>query len=69
MLHDLDAELNAEGTSLVFAELKDRVREKLERYELIGHLDPGHFFPTLDSALEAYRRETGAVWTSSAGAP
>ena len=46
MLADLDEELNAAGTSLVFAELKDPVRAKLERYELIGPLDPDHFFPT-----------------------
>jgi high affinity sulfate transporter 1 len=56
MLADLDAELNARGTALVFAELKDPVRAKLERYELIGPLDPRHFFPTLDSALDAFRR-------------
>ena len=49
MLADLDEELNAAGTSLVFAELKDPVRAKLERYELIGPLDPDHFFPTLDA--------------------
>jgi MFS superfamily sulfate permease-like transporter len=54
MLLDLDEELNAAGTSLVFAELKDPVREKLERYELIGPLEPRHFFPTLDGALEAF---------------
>src|SRR3954470_902149 len=40
MLQDLDEELNAKGTFLVFAELKDPVRAKLERYELIGQLDP-----------------------------
>ena len=40
MLEDLDEELNAAGTRLVFAELKDPVRAKLERYELIGPLDP-----------------------------
>lgn len=62
MLLTLDEELNAEGTSLVFAELKDPVRAKLERYELIGPLDPDHFFPTMESALEAYRRDTGADW-------
>jgi high affinity sulfate transporter 1 len=59
MLLELDAELNAEGTSLVFAELKDPVRAKLERYELIGPLDPGHFFPTLDAAVEAFRSQSG----------
>ncbi len=62
MLHDLDEELNAAGTNLVFAELKDLVRAKLERYELIGPLDPGHFFPTLDAALDSFRDRTGAEW-------
>ncbi len=62
MLADLDEELNAEGTSLVFAELKDPVREKLERYQLIGPLDPDHFFPTLDAAIETFRGESGADW-------
>ena len=59
MLAELDEELNAKGTSLVFAELKDPVRAKLERYELIGPLDPDHFFPTLDAAVEAFRERTG----------
>jgi high affinity sulfate transporter 1 len=62
MLADLDEELNAKGTSLVFAELKDPVRAKLERYELIGPLDPKHFFPTIDAAVEAFGRKTGADW-------
>jgi high affinity sulfate transporter 1 len=68
MLADLDAELNAAGIFLVFAELKDPVRAKLERYELIGPLDPRHFFPTLDAAVDAFRRESGADWTSSVAA-
>ena len=62
MLADLDSELNAAGTSLVFAELKDPVRSKLERYELVGPLDPEHFFPTLDGAVDAFRRRTNAEW-------
>jgi high affinity sulfate transporter 1 len=53
MLLALDEELNARGTSLVFAELKHPVREKLERYELIGPLDPADFFPTLEAAVQA----------------
>jgi high affinity sulfate transporter 1 len=64
MLGDLDDELNAAGTSLVFAELKDPVRARLERYELIGPLDPDHFFPTLDAAVERFRQRTGAEWTA-----
>ena len=65
MLKELDEELNAAGTSLVFAELKDPVRSKLERYELIGPLDPQHFFPTLDGAIDEYRRQTDAAWTAA----
>jgi high affinity sulfate transporter 1 len=62
MLAELDEELNAAGISLVFAELKDPVRAKLERYELIGPLDPDHFFPTLDAAVNRFRDETSADW-------
>lgn len=63
VLGELDEELNAAGTSLVFAELKHPVRAKLERYELIGPLSPAHFFPTLDGAVDAFREQTGAEWT------
>jgi len=63
MLADLDEELNAAGTSLVFAELKDPVRAKLERYQLIGPLDPDHFFPTLEAAVEHFRQANSAEWT------
>ncbi|MBV8998703.1 MAG: STAS domain-containing protein, partial [Solirubrobacterales bacterium] len=62
MLADLDKELNAENISIVFAELKNPVRRKLERYQLIGPLEPTHFFPTLDAAVDAYRAQTGADW-------
>jgi len=68
MLADLDDQLNAAGTFLVFAELKDPVRAKLERYELIGPLDPRHFFPTLDAAVEAFRQQTGGEWTPTTDA-
>jgi MFS superfamily sulfate permease-like transporter len=62
MLAALDDELNAAGTSLVFAELKDPVREKLERYELTGPLNPDHFFAALAAALTAFRQQTGVDW-------
>jgi high affinity sulfate transporter 1 len=66
MLAELDEELNAKEIALVFAELKDPVHAKLERYELIGPLDPNHFFPTLDAALDSFRRQTGADWARPA---
>ena len=69
MLRDLDDELNARGTHLVLAELKDPVRSKIDRYELSRTLDPDHFYPTVSSAVESFRRETGSVWIPvSAGA-
>jgi len=62
VLEDLDEELNALGISLVFAELKDQVRGKIERYGLTRTIDPGHFFPTIGAAVKAFRQETGAEW-------
>jgi high affinity sulfate transporter 1 len=57
MLMELDEELNAKKVSLVFAELKDPVRMKFERYELIGTLNPDHFFPTIDDAFNAFAQQ------------
>ena len=54
MLEDLDETLNRDGVSLVFAEMKSPVREKIERYELTRTIDPTHFFPTIESALVAF---------------
>ena len=68
VLEDLDEALNAQGISLVFAELKDPVREKIERYGLTRTIDPRHFFPTIEAAVAAFREETGALWTA-AGPP
>jgi MFS superfamily sulfate permease-like transporter len=68
MLTELDETLNAQGISLVFAELKDPVRRKVERYGLTRTIDPGHFFPTIGAAIAAFRSETGAQW-AGAGQP
>jgi high affinity sulfate transporter 1 len=64
VLEDLDETLNERGISLVFAELKDPVRRKIERYGLTRTIDPRHFFPTVDAAVSAFRAETGAQWTA-----
>jgi len=49
----------------VFAELKDPVRRKIERYGLTRTINPRHFFPTIESAITAFRDETGAQWTAA----
>jgi high affinity sulfate transporter 1 len=65
VLEELDETLNARRISLVFAELKDPVRRKIERYGLTRTIDPHHFFPTVEAAVTAFRAETGADWTSA----
>lgn len=69
MLEDLDEWLNERGVSLVFAELKDPVQEKIVRYELTRTIDPRHFFRTIDEAVQAYVAETGASWHSPEESP
>ena len=65
MLEELDHELNAAGVSLVFAEMKDPVRDKIERYDLTRTINPEHFFPTIDAAVTAYREATNTSWDVS----
>jgi high affinity sulfate transporter 1 len=67
MLEDLDEALNAKGISLVFADMKDPVREKIERYELTRTIDPAHFFPTVGAAVAAFQEQFGADWTPAGG--
>ena len=69
MLVELDSWLNARGVSLAFAEVKDPVREKIQRYELERTIDPAHFYPTLDEAVAAYLHETGETWRAPEEAP
>ncbi|MFD5125860.1 SulP family inorganic anion transporter [Streptomyces sp. NPDC058385] len=65
VLEDLDKELNAEHVHLVFAELKDPVRHKIERYELTRTIDPRHFFPTVEAAVTSFRQSAGADGTAN----
>jgi anti-anti-sigma regulatory factor len=73
MLAQLDRELNAAGTHLAFAELQDRVRDHIVRYGLLETIDEGHFYRSVDEAVEAFRREVGDATapgsTSSNGPP
>jgi high affinity sulfate transporter 1 len=69
MLEDLDEALNEQGINLVFAEMKDPVREKIERYGLTRTIDPAHFFPTLEDAVSAFRTRSGMEWSPSISDP
>jgi high affinity sulfate transporter 1 len=63
MLEELDGALKAQGMSLVFAELKDPVRRKIERYGLARTIEPRDFYPTVETAVAAFRAQTGASWS------
>ena len=54
VLADLDEELNADDVHLAFAELKDPVRDTMERYGLLETIDRRRFFPTIDVAVAAF---------------
>jgi len=63
MLEDLEDDLEEAGTHLVFAELKDAVRHKMEGYEITRTLGSDHFYPTIRTAVDAYQAAHDVPWT------
>jgi len=61
MLEQLDNELNAAGIHVAFAELRDRLQDLILRYGLFETLDRDHFYPTLETAIDAVQREQDRV--------
>ena len=57
MLSELESSLAQSGIELRFAEMKDPVKDKLRRFELMGQLGEGSFYPTLGAAIDAYLSE------------
>ena len=62
MLVELDNELRKAGIQLIFAELKDPVKDKLKRFELSARFDNSHFYPTLGESVDAYLKASGVAW-------
>jgi MFS superfamily sulfate permease-like transporter len=67
MLERLDVELNERGIHLAFVEMRTRLVELLDRYELFATLEEEHFYPGLDDAVEAIERRRAA--SDLAGGP
>jgi MFS superfamily sulfate permease-like transporter len=63
MLIELDEALHAEGVDLCFAEMKDPVKDKLKRFELLEHFGPEVFHPTVGAAVDDYVADHGVDWT------
>lgn len=58
-LVQLDDELAQRGTSLVFAEMKGPIKDRLIRFGVSARFGPDHFFPTVNNAVRSYRKEFG----------
>jgi high affinity sulfate transporter 1 len=56
-LVELDDHLAALGVDLVFAEMKGPVKDRLVRFGVGSRFGPDHFYPTVHSAVRAYRAE------------
>jgi MFS superfamily sulfate permease-like transporter len=62
MLVELVRTLSESGVELRFAEMKDPVKDKLKRFELLERLGPASFYPTLGAAVDAYLDEHAVDW-------
>lgn len=61
MLSELRVELERRGVSLRFAELKGKVRDRLEPYGLVREIGRSHFYRTTGQAVKSFQREVGEV--------
>jgi high affinity sulfate transporter 1 len=62
MLAELEQTLRASRIELRFAELKDPVKDKLRRFELLDQLGTDAFYPTIGAAVDAYLAEHEVDW-------
>jgi hypothetical protein len=62
MLAELEQALRASHIELRFAEMKDPVKDKLKRFELLERFGPPHFHPTVGAAIDAYLAEHAVAW-------
>jgi MFS superfamily sulfate permease-like transporter len=62
-LGELLDELERRRITLAFAELKGRVRERLDRFGLVDRIGPAHFYRTVGEAVRAYVSAKRVEWT------
>jgi high affinity sulfate transporter 1 len=62
MLAELHRRLRDMQIELRFAEMKDPVKDKLTRFELMPLLGPNAFHPTVGAAVDAYLEEHAVDW-------
>jgi len=62
VLAELEQVLRRAGIELRFAEMKDPVKDKLKRFELLDRFGAVNFHPTLGAAVDAYLEEHSVDW-------
>jgi high affinity sulfate transporter 1 len=62
MLTELVQRLRERNIELRCAELKDPVKDKLRRFELLGRFGATNFYPTVGAAIDAYLEEHKVDW-------
>jgi high affinity sulfate transporter 1 len=62
VLAELEQTLRASQIELRFAEMKDPVKDKLKRFELLDLLGTDIFHPTVGAAVDAYLAEHSVDW-------
>ena len=63
MLIELEQMLREAGIELRFAEMKDPVKDKLRRLEVLARIGNDIFQPTVGAAVDVYLEEHGVDWT------
>jgi high affinity sulfate transporter 1 len=63
MLEELDKELATRGCELAFAEMKDPVKDRLERYGLQRRIGREFFFATIGVAVHAFLERHPVEWS------
>jgi high affinity sulfate transporter 1 len=61
-LADLDRTLHESRIQLIFAELKDPVKDKLKRFGLFARIGEQFFFPTIGAAVSSYLESHAVDW-------
>jgi high affinity sulfate transporter 1 len=61
-LSELEQTLRESSIELHFAEMKDPVKDKLKRFELLARFGGGTFHPTIGAAVDAYLEDHAVDW-------
>jgi len=62
ILAELGKTLNTSRIELRFAEMKDPVKDKLRRFEMLDEFGGASFYPTIGAAVDAYLKEHSVDW-------